>query len=250
MTGKEDSVLKNKLLWSLFLLLLAICPAGAWAQSFNSSLSGTVTDPSGAVVPGVDITVTSVGTKAVSRTVTGQDGLFNFPNLPTGTYELTASAKGFKEFVQRGIELNINTRARLDVKLELGAENQTIEVLADVSQLNFDDPTIKQGVRPEVIAELPLLVGGAIRSSASLSLSCPALRNGPAKIPYNTRINGGLTVGDEAVWDGVSLDERDQRQYRHDCGLLGLSHVAGSHQRNQRPDFQLRARNMGSPPRE
>jgi hypothetical protein len=207
MTGKEDSVLKTKLLWSLFLLLLAICPAVAWAQSFNSSISGTVTDPSGAVVPGVDITATSVGTKAVSRTVTGQDGLFNFPNLPTGTYELTASAKGFKEFVQKGIELNINTRARLDVKLELGAENQTVEVLADVSQLNFDDPTIKQGVRPEVIAELPLLVGGAIRSSASFVTLMPGVNPGSNQNPYSTRINGGLTSGDEAVLDGVSMTQ-------------------------------------------
>jgi len=200
-------MLKTRVLWSLLLLLLAICPAGAWAQSFNSSLSGTVTDASGAVIPGVDITITSVQTKAVARTVTGQDGLFSFPDLATGTYELRASAKGFKEFVQRGIELTINTRARLDIKMEVGAETVSVEVVADVSQLNFDDPTIKQGIRPEAIADLPLLVGGAIRSSASFVTLMPGVNPGSNQNPYSTRINGGLTSGDEAVLDGVSLTQ-------------------------------------------
>ncbi len=198
---------KTRLLWSLFLLLLAICPAVALAQSFNSSLSGTVTDASGAVIPGVDVVLTSVQTKAVSRTATGQDGLFSFPNLPTGTYELTASAKGFKEYVQKGIELTINTRARLDIKMEVGAETVSVEVVADVSSLNFDDPTIKQGVRPEVIEDLPLLVGGAIRSSASFVTLMPGVNTGSNQNPYSTRINGGLTSGDEAVLDGVSMTQ-------------------------------------------
>ena len=200
-------MLKGRLLWCLMFMLLAMWPVGAWAQSFNSSISGTVTDPSGAVVPGVDITITSLETKATSRTVTGPDGLFSFPDLPTGAYELKASLKGFKEYVQRGIELTINTRARLDIRLELGTEAQTVEVVADVSQLNFDDPTIKQGVRPEVIEDLPLLVGGAIRSSASFVVLMPGVNPGSNQNPYSTRINGGLTSGDEAVLDGVSMTQ-------------------------------------------
>ena len=65
-----------------------------WAQSFNASITGTVTDPSAAVVPGVELTLTAVGTGAVAKTKSGPDGLYSFPNLQVGAYELRATAKG------------------------------------------------------------------------------------------------------------------------------------------------------------
>jgi hypothetical protein len=188
-------------------LLILAWPMISWGQSFNSSLSGTVTDPSGAVVPNVELTLTSVETKAVTRVTTGPDGLYAFNNLGAGDYELRATAKGFREFVRTGIELNINTRARVDISLLIGAESQTVEVRADVSQLNFEDPSIRQAVTPQVIGELPLIVGGAIRSSAAFVTLMPGVNTGASQNPYSVRINGGLTSGDEAVLDGVSLTQ-------------------------------------------
>lgn len=206
--NEEVSMLKRFLVTSLLLsFALLLAPAGLQAQSFNSSLSGRVTDPTDAVVPGVTITLTAVGTGKVSTLKTGPEGLYSFPNLQAGNYELKASASGFRDVMQKGIQLLVNQRARLDVKLELGAETQTIEVVGDLSPLNFETPTVKQSITPEVIRELPLIVGGAVRSAAAFVTLMPGVSTGAGSNGYDTRINGGLQSGDEAVIDGVSITQ-------------------------------------------
>ena len=115
--------------WIVLVLLAALLPVSGWAQSGRGTLSGTVTDPTGAVVPGVELTLKAVATGTEARSKTGPDGLYTFPNVQTGIYELKASAQGFREFVQKGIEITLNATLRADVKLELGAETQTIEVV-------------------------------------------------------------------------------------------------------------------------
>ena len=199
----------KKLAWGCIALslLVALLPASGWAQSFNASIRGTVTDPSGATVPNVEITLTAVETKAVAKQTTGTDGNFAFLNLATGNYELKAVVTGFREYLQKGIELKMNAVTRADIKLEVGAESQTIEVMADASPLNFETPTVQSGIAPEVLSELPLIVSGAIRSAAAFVTLMPGVTQGASQNPYNTRINGGLTAGDEAVLDGVSMTE-------------------------------------------
>ncbi len=198
---------KHARTWVFSLLLALLLPALGRAQSFTATITGTATDPSGASVPNAQITLTYVSTGATAKTTSGPDGLYSFPNLRPGIYEMRATAKGFREFLEKGIELNINTRARVDVKLELGSEAPTIEVRADVSQLNFDDSSIKQAVTPTVIGQLPLIVGGAIRSSAAFVTLMPGVNTGASQNPYSVRINGGLTSNDEAALDGVSMTQ-------------------------------------------
>lgn len=191
----------------IVVLTLTLLPASAWGQSFNASISGTVTDPTGASVPDVDLTLTAVATGAVAKATTGPDGLFAFPNLQRGAYELKAAAKGFREFVQKGIAISINATVRVDVKLELGQETQTIEVVADASPLNFDSAELKGAITPESIQALPLLVSGAVRSSAAFITLQPGVNTGGSANPFNARVNGGLQSGDEAVLDGVSMQQ-------------------------------------------
>src|SRR5207302_2494388 len=141
-------------------LVFLLVPAQMRAQSLNASISGSVTDPSGAAVPGAELTLKYVGTEAEGRVPSGSDGLFTLPNLRQGSYELKVSARGFRDFVQRGILVNLNEKLRIDVKLELGAEKQTIEVTADASALNFESGEVKGAVAPQTLEELPLIVGG------------------------------------------------------------------------------------------
>ena len=110
-------------------LLLLLLPSVVAAQSFNATLSGTVQDPSGLPVPDAELSLISIGTSNSVKLTTSSDGSFSFPNLQSGEYELKASAKGFKDFLQKGIQVLSNQTARIQVKLELGAESQTIEVL-------------------------------------------------------------------------------------------------------------------------
>ena len=199
----------------IVLLLLSL---NVWAQSFNATLTGSVTDPSGLPVPAVELTLTPVGTGVPVRVTSGSDGLFSFPNLQSGEYELRASITGFKEFVQRGIHVLSNQVARVQVKLELGAETQTIEVNENVSAINFDNAEVKGEISPQNIQQLPLLVGGITRSAVAFAKLLPGVTEGGGSDgrQFNVRVNGGMTMGDEATLDGVSVAD----------GALGQSGIA------------------------
>jgi len=174
-------------------------------QSFNASISGTVLDPSGAAIPNVQLTLRAVGSGATARAMSGQDGLFSFPNLTSGAYELTAQASSFRDFVQRGILVRINESIRLDVKLELGSTTQTVEVSANASPLNFENAQLVQGISPETIRDLPLLISGAIRSVAQFAVIMPGVSTGAGNSAFDARINGGMQSSDEAVVDGATM---------------------------------------------
>src|ERR1035437_783916 len=192
--------------WVIFLVLL-LAPALVFCQSQNSSISGTVTDASGAVVPGAELTLTSVQRQTTARTVSGSDGLYSFPNLVPGNYELKVEAKGFKPQVQRGLSLTINQLARADVRLDIGTDVTTIEVQASATQLNFENASKSEGVTPETINQLPLVVSGGPRNSAQFLVLLPGVSTGGGNNSYDARINGGMATGDEAIMDGASMQE-------------------------------------------
>src|SRR6476660_1859471 len=146
----------------VFLPLMSIL---LWGQSQNSSISGTVTDASGAIVPNVKLTLTSVQRQTTAKAHSGSDGLYSFPNLEPGAYELKVNAAGFRAVVQRGITVNINQLVRQDVRLEVGTDVQSVDVIeANATQLNFENAAKSEGVTPETINELPLIVSGGPRN--------------------------------------------------------------------------------------
>jgi len=191
----------------LSLLLIAFVPALSMAQSFTGSVSGTVTDPTGAVVPNVELTLTDVSTGSVARATSGPEGLYSFQNLRSGTYELRAKAAGFRDVLQRGIDVGIEQRVRVDISLQLGPEIQTVEVTAAASTVNYETAEVSAGIAPSTLKELPLLVAGTIRQSAAFAVLMPGVNTGAGNNPFDARINGGLQTGDEAVMDGVSLQQ-------------------------------------------
>ena len=85
------------------LLLVLLLPAMAGAQSMNATISGTITDATRGVVPGAEVSLTNVARNVTVKTVSGADGLFSFPNLVPGSYDLKVAARGFKPVVQKGI---------------------------------------------------------------------------------------------------------------------------------------------------
>lgn len=192
--------------WLIFVSLLLL-PALAFGQSLNSSISGTVTDASGAVVPGAEMTLTSVARQISAKATSGSDGLYSFPNLIPGTYDLKVSAKGFKPVSHKNLEVSVSQNARVDVRLEVGTDVQTIEVQAQVTQLNFENASKSEGVNPETINELPLIVSGGPRNSAQFLVLLPGISTGGGNNSYDARINGGMATGDEAIMDGASMQE-------------------------------------------
>jgi len=182
-------------------------PAILCAQSQNNTISGTVTDASGSVVPGAQVTLTNVQSKITRETMTGGDGLYSFPNLVPGSYDLKVVATGFKPVVQKGIEVAVSQLVRSDVRLEIGTDVQVVEVEASASQLNFDNAARTEGVASQTINELPLIVAGGPRNSAQFLVLLPGVTTAGGNNAYDARINGGMTTGDEAIMDGVSMQE-------------------------------------------
>src|SRR5688500_18188428 len=91
----------------------------SWAQLNRGSITGTITDPSGAAVPGVKVTARNEGTNALVETVANDAGQYNFPNLPTATYSVTAEAPSFKKAEQKGLILGVSQVARIDFVLQV-----------------------------------------------------------------------------------------------------------------------------------
>src|SRR5438046_348881 len=109
-------------------LFLLTAPA-AFAQTTGAAtIVGTVTDTSGAVLPGAKVTAVNMATNVQFEGLTNQDGYYYVPSLRPGVYNVTVEAAGFKKYVREGIELRTNDERRIDVKLEIGSLTESVEV--------------------------------------------------------------------------------------------------------------------------
>jgi uncharacterized protein (DUF779 family) len=136
---------------ALSLLLIA----GAMAQETTGGLQGTVKDPSGAVVPGAQVSVTGstlVGSKVAE---TDSAGYYRFANLPPGTYALTVTAKGFRTIKRGGLTLEVGHLPTIDFRLEVGAATETVVVTAEASAIEVSTTANLTNLTDDVIANTP-----------------------------------------------------------------------------------------------
>ncbi|MBV9157812.1 MAG: carboxypeptidase regulatory-like domain-containing protein, partial [Acidobacteriaceae bacterium] len=195
------------------LISLFLFSGMAFAQSQNAVLNGTVSDPSGGSLAGANVTVSSDEQKVSTTVQTDDQGRFSFPSLVPGNYDLSVEAKGFNGYVQRGIQLLVNQAVTVPVTLAVGDTSTKIEVTAAAAQLNYDNGSQQEGVPPKVITQLPLLVsGGTPRNAVAFVTFLPGVNTGTSQQAFNARINGGLKMGDEAIMDGVSMQEGTMSQ--------------------------------------
>ncbi len=144
------------------------CPALSWstllgfacgilnAQSFNAQISGTVKDPSGAVVPGVRLTATNLSTKTSYSTTSNDEGIYRFPTLPPAPYQVSCSVPGFKRFSQGPITLQVAQSFELNIELMSGQVNEEITITSAPPPLETESATIGQVVTTRSIENLPL----------------------------------------------------------------------------------------------
>jgi hypothetical protein len=201
----------------LGLFLVTATNRGA-AQDVNASLSGTVTDSSGAAIPGAKLSITNEATGFQAAFVSDAAGSYSFRNLTPGKYTLVVSMTGFKAETQKGIELGVNQTAHTDIHLAVGQMSETVTVTADTSLINYENQTLEGGVSPEVLQDFPLVVGGAPRSSVAVATMMPGVTSAGGNNAFNARINGGLVTGDEAIVDGVTVSEG----YMNQSGMVAL----------------------------
>src|SRR5712664_3861222 len=138
------------------LLLFAFVAMPAHAQIQNGIFTGTVTDPQGAAVGGAEVAITNVGTNTTVSAKTNGEGLFRIPELPVGNYKITVTATGFKKAVRAGLYLGAGVIERVDLKLELGAQTETVVVEAGAVQVETEDSRLSTTISSAQISSLPL----------------------------------------------------------------------------------------------
>src|SRR5688572_15706693 len=137
-------------------VLMCLAATIAGAQSFTGRIVGTVTDSTGAVVAGAQVKATDVATNRTQSATTNETGNYGLTELRRGEYAIEVSSAGFKQFVRRGIQLSIGQQARVDVRLEVGAVSESVEVVADAGLLETVDSVLGKVVDNKRITELPL----------------------------------------------------------------------------------------------
>jgi hypothetical protein len=162
------------------------------AQEITGSISGVVHDPSGAVLPNATVVATRVESQSPFSTTTNELGLYSFPTLPTGTYQLSVQASGFRKYVGTGITLHVNERLAVDVTLQVGAVTQQVEVRAQPYLVNTQSGEVGNLVNGDQMKELPL--NG--RNFIALTTLVPGTAPGSA---------GGLDTFDVGLLGGASL---------------------------------------------
>jgi hypothetical protein len=201
---------------AVVLSLLFLCVGGARAQE-TAGIVGTVTDSSGAVVPGASVTLTNIGTNISQTANTSDGGDYVFTLLQVGNYTVKVEAKGFKSFSASGIVLAAGDRARVDAKMQVGDVAQTVEVSGSVAPaLQTDTSTIGSLVPSQSVEDLPLDGRNIVKL---VQLSAGTTEGSPGSIALGGRpddrrqtsaysVNGQSDYQNNNLIDGMDNNER------------------------------------------
>jgi hypothetical protein len=177
----------------------------AWA-AITGSISGVVTDPSGAVVPGVTVVATAVSTNVQSTAVTDSKGFYNLPTLSVDTYNLSTSQPGFRDYQQTGIKIDANSALRVDITMQLGTVTNTVNVKSDALQVET------QSTQNGVVIDGTKITSVPLNGRSYIDL----LKLQPGVSPYShstdsetsgigaTQVSGDLDNGQQSVNGGRS----------------------------------------------
>ena len=191
------------------LILLALATATCFAQSFTGTISGTVQDSSGAMIPGTGIAVINVNTNERRAQQSNADGSYLFALIPPGTYRIEAESAGFKKMIRPNVVVEVNQSLRIDIALEIGTASESVQVTAETPLLQPNSSALGQVVDNRKIVEFPLagrntfaliaLTAGAQPLGEFGNL--PARANAYASGYFS--MNGSQPLSNETLIDGV-----------------------------------------------
>jgi hypothetical protein len=189
------------------LLALSMAPL-ALAQETSAGLTGRVTDPSGAAIVGATVTARDMDRGTVWPTKTNEDGIYAFPRIPNGNYELKVESQGFKTYVQPNIRLEVNQRGRVDVTMEVGAISESVEVTGQAPLLQTDTTQVGATITTSQIDHTPLISRNPIAlslMSAGVSTPDPTTFNTGQRGTGGGRpyVNGNREEANNFMLDGV-----------------------------------------------
>jgi hypothetical protein len=181
----------------------------AYSQEVRASLAGTVSDPTGAAIPGVSVVLTSVERSVATTTETNEQGNYFFPFVVPGSYTLSIERAGFKKYTRRSIVLEAQDKARADITLEVGDVTQSINVQSDVSQLQTESASRSQIISNQLISQLPTQGRNPFQIAWAMPGVVKAgdwryLRSFDIGGTTGFSINGGKKGDNEVLIDGIS----------------------------------------------
>lgn len=180
------------------LMFAALVACNLLAQSDRGTLTGTVADSAGAVVPNAAVVVTNSETGIVSRTVTTSTGNYTISSLSVGTYDIAVDVTGFKKYLQKGVRIQVAETARVDIGLEVGSATESVTINADAALLKTEDAEQSQTFSGDRLNALPInfgIGGGAIRNPLGFVKLAPgASLNGWNDIKVNGAPNGSFRI--------------------------------------------------------
>src|SRR3989442_1010939 len=207
----------------VLLISLILSSVAAHAQVTGATLSGTVTDTSGAVIPGVMVSVKNRGTGVVRNVKTDEAGFYSAPNLLAGSYDVTSSAAGFSTVTQSNITLTVGAQQQLNISMKVGKTVQVVEVTAAAPLVQVTSSAISGVVESTTVRELPL--NG--RDWASLATLAPGVTglNQEVQLPFESgALRGNRGFGSQLT---ISGGRPTQNNYRLD-GLSIADYTNGS----------------------
>ncbi|MGH9629345.1 MAG: carboxypeptidase regulatory-like domain-containing protein, partial [Bryobacteraceae bacterium] len=191
-------------------LLLACASSALFGQSTLGTITGIVTDATGAVVPNASVTARNTATGVQAATVSSSTGNYVLPSLPIGTYDVSVSAAGFKAFTQSGVVLQSNDNARIDAILEVGQTSERIQVTAEAPPLKTESTEVSTAMEQKLVEDLPLPIagiGGGMRNAFSIMMMMPQVKSGNGESSWDDMQVGG---GQQHDWnlsvDGLSVE--------------------------------------------
>ena len=211
--------IKRLQLAALLLLLAGSFACSAVAQSARGALAGNVTDSTGAVIPGANISAVNQSTGGKNETKSTSAGAYRFPDLPIGVYTVTVTAPGFATATNTGVQVEINVTASLSVTLKTGAVSEVVSVDASGNRIETESSDIGGTISNKQIEDLPLSLAsgvGGLRSPETFVFLLPGTTGPGSGTQGNTgngvffsRLSGGQAYGAEVLLDGASIQRSE-----------------------------------------
>lgn len=193
----------------LFLLLITAA-ASVFGQTAAGTLTGIVTDPSGAVIANIAVTATHVDTGTRVVGVTSQTGNYTIPQMPVGRYVVTVTQTGFKTFRQENVTIAAAQTLRLDIAMEVGATSESVTVTAESTLLQTETGAMVKNINPQQIQNLPVLPATTfIRDPYQLALTLPGTVSGGTG--FGPRINGQSNANNQYKIDGEPVTNSGEK---------------------------------------
>jgi hypothetical protein len=188
--------------------LMLLAPRNASAQA-SAGITGTITDTTGAVVRGAQVTILNEGTSITDHTVTESGGTYSFKGVLPGKYTVTVDATGFKKDVKKGVNVEVSTNATTDFTLSAGGSNETVSVAAESVTLNTTQPELGSTIEPVVVEALPEEVSGRGRQIDQLQFLAP----GTTGSTFSHRVSGGVDFEQEIIYNGIPAPQPETEGY-------------------------------------